>query len=50
MQYHSRLLKIAFSPRLGYIKLLKGLIQANLDWKFEFWSNFLIKTKNKVSW
>jgi len=29
MQYHSRLLKITFSPWLGPIRLLLGLVQAN---------------------
>jgi len=29
-----------FSPRLGLIPLLYGLVQANRGRKFYFWSNF----------
>jgi len=36
-----------FSPRLGLIPLLDGLVQANRKWKFDFWSNF---PRNRVNY
>jgi len=36
MWYNSYLLETTFSPYLGPIQLLQGLIQANRDWKFYF--------------
>jgi len=38
-----------FSPRLEHIRLLEGLVQAIQRWKFDFWSNLSIKTRNKVN-
>jgi len=43
-------LRTTFSPRLGLIWLLYGLLLANQGWKFDFWSNFPIKIRNKINW
>ena len=36
-------LRTTFSPHLGPIRFLYGLVQANQGWKFDFWLNLQIK-------
>jgi len=48
MYYNFWHLKILFFPRLSLNSALISLVQVNRGWKFNFWSNFSINTRNMV--